>query len=106
VADQHGVLIHSIAEVMRTKSKEQWTPSEAMLSVFGFHERMTSEEHASFGDVLERIVRDHPDQGNCWAMLETLYADEHMFGFNVKPDPLGRALAAAQRAVELAPASN
>ena len=106
VADQHGVLIHSIAEVMRTKSKDQFTPDEAVLSVFGFHERMSPEEHAVLRDLLERTVREHPDQGNCWAMLETLYADEYMFGFNVKPDPLGRALSAAQRAFELAPSSN
>lgn len=106
VADQHGVLIHSIAEVMRTKSKDRFTPDEAVISVFGFHERMTPEEHASLRDLLERVVREHPGHGNCWAMLETLYADEYMFGFNVKPDPLGRALAAAQRAVELAPSSN
>jgi TolB-like protein/Tfp pilus assembly protein PilF len=106
VADQHGVLIHSIAEVMRNKSKDRFTPDEAVISVFGFHERMTPEEHATLRDVLERVVHEHPDHGNCWAMLETLYADEYMFGFNVKPDPLGRALAAAQRAVELAPSSN
>jgi hypothetical protein len=31
--------------------------------------------------------------------------DEHMFGFNALPDPLGRAQAAAQRAVALAPSS-
>jgi TolB-like protein len=106
VADQHGVLIHSMAEVMRNKSKDQFTPYEAVLSVFGFHERMTPQEHASLREILERVVREHPDQGNCWAMLETLYADEHMFGFNVLPDSLGRALNAAQRAVELAPTSN
>ena len=106
IADQHGVLIHSIAEVMRGKSKDRFTPSEAVISVFGFHERMTPEEHATLRDLLERVVREHPDEGNCWAMLETLYADEYMFGFNVKPDSLGRALAAAQRAVALAPSSN
>jgi tetratricopeptide (TPR) repeat protein len=39
-------------------------------------------------------------------MLETLYCDEHMFGFNPRPDPLGRALMAAQRAVEATPTSN
>jgi TolB-like protein/Tfp pilus assembly protein PilF len=106
VADQHGVLIHSIAETMRGKSKDRFTPDEAVLSVFGFHERMTPEEHATLRDLLERVVREHPDHGNCWAMLETLYADEYMFGFNVKPDPLDRALAAARRAFELAPSSN
>jgi TolB-like protein len=106
VADQHGVLVHSMADVLRSKRPEEYTPYEAVLSVFGFHERMSAEEHAILRDVLERVVRDHPDQGNCWAMLETLYCDEYMFGFNPRPDPLGRALAAAQRAVRVAPTSN
>jgi len=106
VADQHGVLIHSMAEELRKKRKDQFSAYDAVLSVFGFHERMSPEEHASLRDVLERVVHDFPDQGNCWAMLETLYCDEYMFGFNVRPDPLGRAVAAAQRAVELAPTSN
>lgn len=106
VADQHGVLVHSIGEVLRKKRDDQLGPYEAVMRVFGFHERMTLEEHAALRDVLERVVRDAPDHGNCWAMLETLYCDEYMFGFNVRPDPLGRALAAAQRAVELAPSSN
>ncbi|HVT45400.1 MAG TPA: protein kinase, partial [Thermoanaerobaculia bacterium] len=106
VADQHGVLVHRMADVLRNKRPEELTPYEAVLSVFGFHERMSAEEHAILRDVLERVVRDSPDQGNCWAMLETLYCDEYMFGFNLRPDPLGRALAAAQRAVEAAPTSN
>lgn len=106
VADQHGVMIHSMGQELRRKSKDQYTPYEAVLSVFGFHERMTPEEHSELRDVLERVVRDFPNEGDSWAMLETLYCDEHMFGFNVRPDALGRALAAAQRAVELAPSSN
>jgi TolB-like protein/protein involved in temperature-dependent protein secretion len=106
VADQHGVLVHQMADVLRNRRPEELTPNEAVLSVFGFHERMSPEEHAALRDVLERVVRDHPDQGNCWAMLETLYCDEYMFGFNVRPDSLGRALAAARRAVEVAPTSN
>jgi TolB-like protein len=106
VADQHGVLVRRMADVLRNKRPDELTPHEAVLSVFGFHERMSAEEHAIQRDLLERVVRDFPDQGNCWAMLETLYCDEHMFGFNVRPDPLGRALAAARRAVEVAPTSN
>jgi tetratricopeptide (TPR) repeat protein len=39
-------------------------------------------------------------------MLSMLYREEYAHGFNLKPDPLGRALAAAQRAVELAPSSH
>jgi adenylate cyclase len=69
------------------------------------HERMTAREHAAVRDLLERAVKEAPDEGDCWAMLATLYSDEDWFGFNQRPDPLGRALAAAQRAVELAPTS-
>jgi TolB-like protein len=35
-----------------------------------------------------------------------VYRDEHTHGFNVRPDPLGRALAAAHRAVEAAPSNH
>src|ERR1039457_3857367 len=105
VADQHGVLPHSIASAIRGKSSDQLSPYETVLRVFSFHERMTPEEHAELRDVLERIVKIAPGESDCWAMLATLYSDEHMFGFQGPPDPLGRAAAAARRAVELAPSS-
>ena len=39
-------------------------------------------------------------------MLAMMYKDEHAHGFNVRADPLGRALAAARRAVEAAPSNH
>jgi tetratricopeptide (TPR) repeat protein len=81
------------------------SPYEAVFRVFGLHEKMTAPEHAACRDLLERVVRDAPEAADCWAMLATLYSDEDWFGFNLRPDPLGRAAAAAQRAAELAPAS-
>ena len=39
-------------------------------------------------------------------MLSMLYGEEYRFGFNALPDPLGRSLQAARRAVEAAPASH
>jgi TolB-like protein/Tfp pilus assembly protein PilF len=105
VADQHGVLPHSIASVIRGKPSDQLTPYEAVLRVFSFHERMTPEEHAELRDLLERIVKIAPNESDCWASLANLYSDEHLYGFKGSPDPLGRAAAAARRAVELAPSS-
>ncbi len=105
IADQHGVLTRSIGAAIRKKSDAQLSPYESVFRVFGLHETMTPQEHAACRDLLERVVRDAPDAADCWAMLATLYADEHWFGFNLRPDPLGRAEAAAQRATELAPAS-
>ncbi|HXJ94743.1 MAG TPA: protein kinase, partial [Terriglobia bacterium] len=106
VADQHGVLPHSISSLIRNKPDDQLSPYEAVLRVFSFHERMSPEEHASVRELLERAVQHAPSDGDCWAMLATLYADEYMFGFSGEPDPLGRAQKAAQRAVELAPSSS
>ena len=105
VADQHGILPRSISAAVRKKSDDQVTPYEAVFRVFGLHEKMTAQEHAACRDLLERVVHDAPEAAECWAMLATLYADEEWFGFNLRPDPLGRAAAAAQKASDLAPAS-
>ncbi len=105
VADQHGVLVHDMSAGIRNKKPEELTAHEAVLSVFGFHERMSPGEHARVRGILERLVRESPDSSECWAMLATLYSDEHMFGFPGEADPLGRARAASQRAMELAPSS-
>ena len=48
-----------------------------------------------------RLIK--PTAGPRWRCV---YRDEHTHGFNVQPDPLGRALAAAHRAVEAAPSNH
>ena len=106
VADPYGVLPHSISEMLRKKDPDQLSPYEAVLRYFGYIERATPEEHAKARDALERAVENAPDQANCWAMLAMVYKDEHTHGYNVRPDPLGRALAAAHRAVEAAPSNH
>ncbi len=106
VADSSGILPHSISEMLRTKSPDQLSPYKAVLRYFGYLERATPEEHAKARDALERAVENAPDQASCWATLAMVYRDEHTHGFNVRPDPLGRALAAAQRAVEAAPSNH
>ena len=105
VADQHGVLPHSMSHLIRNKSDEQLSPYEALLRVFGLHERMSPDEHASVRALLERTVQNAPGEGDCWAMLATLYCDEYMFGFPGEPDPLQRAQAAARRAIEIGPSN-
>jgi len=102
VADAHGVLPRSIGEILRKKRPDELSPSEAVLRYFGYVERFTVEEHASVRDALERAVKIAPDQANCWAVLAMVYRDEHTHQFNVRPDPVMRTLAAAQRAVEIA----
>ena len=106
VADSSGVLPHSISEMLRKKSTDQLSPYEAVLRYCGYLERANPEEHANARAALERAVETAPDQASCWATLAMVYRDEHTHGFNVRPDPLGRALAAAHRALEAAPSNH
>ncbi len=101
VADQYGVLPRSMSEVLRSKSEDSLTPHEAVLRAISYFSRITAEEHAAVRDILERAVRDAPSHADSWAMLSMIYRGEFAQGFNARPNPLDRALAAAQRAVDL-----
>ncbi len=103
VADQYGVLPRSMSEVLRSKSEDTLTPHEAVLRTFSYFGRIGPEEHAVVRRILERAVREAPDHADSWAMLSMIYRGEFAQGYNAGPDPLDRALAAAQRAVDLAP---
>jgi TolB-like protein/Tfp pilus assembly protein PilF len=102
VADQNGILTRTMSETLRSKSEDALTPHEAVLRAFSYFERVTPEEHAVVRRILERAVREAPDHADCWAMLSLMYSVEFADDFNPGPDPLDRALAAAQRAVNLA----
>ncbi len=103
IADQYGVLPRSMSELLRAKSEDAPTPHHAVLRTFSYFARITSEEHALVRGILERAVRAGPDHADSWAMLSMVYRGEFAQGFNTGPNPLERALAAAQRAVDLAP---
>ncbi|HXI02827.1 MAG TPA: protein kinase, partial [Candidatus Saccharimonadales bacterium] len=106
VADLNGVLPRTMSGQLRHRDPESLNPYEAVLRAFGYYERLTEEEHAEVRSALERAVEEAPDHADCWALLSMLYAEEHKHGFNVRPDPLGRALDAARKAVAAAPSSS
>jgi serine/threonine protein kinase/tetratricopeptide (TPR) repeat protein len=103
VADTQGILPHSMTEALRCRDPEQLSPYEAVLRSFGHFQRLNAAEHAAARAALERAVQQPPDRGDCWAMLSMLYREEYTHGLNLRPDPIGRALAAARRAVDAAP---
>jgi TolB-like protein/class 3 adenylate cyclase len=106
VADQHGALVHSMSESLRGRKAGEYSPHEAVLRAFGYWERMTPAEHAEVRDILEAAVAVAPDHSDCLAELAFTYWHEYAFGYNLRPDSLGRARAAAQRAVASAPTSH
>jgi TolB-like protein/Flp pilus assembly protein TadD len=106
VADQYGALVHSMSESLRGKKVGEYSPHEAALRTFGYFERITEDEHREVREILEAAIADAPDHSNCLAMLASIYYHEYAQGYNPGPNPLERAYATAQRAVEAAPTNN
>jgi len=106
VADSRGVLPRTMSEGLRGKDPEELTPYEALLRSLAYHHRVSTEEHAAARAALERAVQQAPNNADCWAMLSHLYREEYAHGFNVRTEPIGRALNAARRAVEIAPSNH
>ena len=105
VGDAHGVLPHTMSELLRGREPDELTPYEAVLRAFGQGFRRTPEEHATVRACLERAVEQSPRSADAWALLALTYVDEQSHGYNQRPDSLGRALEAAQRAVDAAPSN-
>src|SRR6202795_4377437 len=106
IADTHGVLPRSMSEALRTRDPSSLSPYEAVLRSFAHFQRVSAEEHAPARAALERAVQQSPGYSDAWAMLSLIYKEEFTHRFNLLPDPLGRALAAAQHAVEIAPSNH
>ncbi len=106
VADTHGILPHNMSEALRGKRPEELTPYEAVLRGLAQVISVSAEGHASARAGLERAVQEAPGYADAWALLSNMYREEYAHGYNPGPDPLGRALDAARRAVEIAPSNH
>jgi TolB-like protein/Flp pilus assembly protein TadD len=106
IADMHGVLTRSMSEALRSRPPEQLTPYEAVLRSFGYSERASAEELAAARFALELAVRKAPAYADAWAMLALMCVQDYAQSFHLQADSLATGLAAAQRAVEAAPANH
>ena len=106
VADTHGVLPRSMSETLRSRDPATLSPYEALLRGFAYFQRVNAAEHLAVRAGLERAVQEAPSNADCWAMLSMLFREEYNHGFNLRPDPLGRAFTAARRAIEIAPSNH
>jgi TolB-like protein/cytochrome c-type biogenesis protein CcmH/NrfG len=101
VADTSGALIRSMAAAVEDKPDAQLTAADLVLRHWRYQHRGTPADHLRVRDGLEKFVEREPGHASVWACLGRLYVHEYCFGFNARPEPLERALRAAQRAVDL-----
>lgn len=106
VADPAGVVVRTLAAPTDRKAPGDLTPYEAVLRYFLFQQRISADDHLITRTALERAVELDPGYADAWNSLSLIYQQEFMNNLNPQPDSLERALVAAQRAVDLDPASS
>jgi serine/threonine protein kinase/Tfp pilus assembly protein PilF len=106
IAETHGVLPYGMSQTLRSRNPDELSPYEALLRGFAYFKHVNPSEHAGARAALEKSVEQAPGNADCWAMLAMLYREEYNHGFNVRPQPVERALAAARRAVDAAPSNH
>jgi TolB-like protein/cytochrome c-type biogenesis protein CcmH/NrfG len=106
IASSSGVIFRARFAEIREKPTDKLDAYESVLKTFAYETGgPTAPEHAILRDALERAVRSDPSYSDAWAWLSALYLDEDRYNYNPRPNPLDRALDAAQRAVALDPTS-
>ena len=100
-ADPFGVLTRSLGEPAKEKPVEELTADDCILRWFSYWGQVREEEHLELRSAFERALEREPQHADAWACLCFLCNDEIRQNFNRLPDAPGRALRAAQRAVEI-----
>jgi TolB-like protein/Flp pilus assembly protein TadD len=76
---------------------------DCVLLSYAIYDDFSAEKHERARDCLEEAVELVPTYAVAWARLGAMYFEEHKYGHNLRPDPLGRARAAARKSIELDP---
>jgi TolB-like protein/cytochrome c-type biogenesis protein CcmH/NrfG len=106
IAGLSGVISRARFAEVKAKPTDLLDAYECVLQHGSYYrDNYIASEHAKVRAGLERAVESDPDYSEAWARLAFVYADEYRFNYNVRPDPLGRALQAARRAVASDPAN-
>ncbi len=108
IGSGYGAIARSDLASSNRKPPTSMDAYDCVLHYYHYDVSGVPEEHAAMRDCLEEAVEIDPGYGEAWALLSTIYADEHRFGFNPRPDlyvAKDKALEAAKRAVAVNPNS-
>jgi TolB-like protein/class 3 adenylate cyclase len=93
-----------IQEALRKKRPDSLAAYECVLFSIWVYDSFKAEAHAQARDCLERAVAGpSPNYALAWAHLGQMYFEEYKYRWNLRPEPIERALAATKKALELDP---
>ena len=106
VSDVHGVIFERERQRLEGRPVSELDAWECIFVTLGYDKFLDAEHHALARDALERAVTLDPGFALAWGYMSWVVTDEMLYGFNPRPEPMERAMAAARRAVELDPYSH
>lgn len=101
IADVNGAVTRALAVTVADKDPNSMTPYEAILQFSLNRQSVSSGDHLRTRTALERAVGLKPAFADAWACLSHVYLEEYISAYNTLPNSIDRALAAAQKAVDL-----
>ncbi len=105
LSDLHGVIYSSETEKNIHRSTESLNAYECLSVALAYDKYLSEEYHLRARESLEKALELDPEFDQAWSHLSWIYTDEVIFGYNPLPNSMERALNAARRGVELAPAN-
>lgn len=107
LAQTYGVIFQADAALRVDNPPDDWAAYSCTLSYYAYRANLDPEMRSTVRTCLEEAVERFPSYATAWGLLSQTYIDEIRFSFPfdpaASPASIGRALAAARRAVELDP---
>ena len=104
IAAALGIRLQDVAlERALKKAPAELDAYDCLLRARRYTSLLSEDMHTEARDLLESAIELDPGYADAHALLANVYLAEHRFDANPRPDPVGRALAMAQKATRLDP---
>lgn len=103
LSDLHGVIYSTQTHKNVHRPTNSLSAWECLSVALEYDKYISRENHLRARESLEQAIDIDPSYDEAWSHLSWIYTDEFVHGFNPLPEPMERALEAAQKGVRLAP---